>query len=517
MVGLDIGTDSIKIAEAKCAKDGITITGLGIARIPEGVIDNEVIVDPKALGNAIKALLTESGIRTKQVTSSVAGQSCVVIRVIEVPKMAPEELADTMKWEVERQVPWPPSEVILDYQPLEKPNADPNAQNTEVLLAVARQETVDSHVEAILAAGLRPIAIDIEPLAAGRALIDASGNGSKEQIVAVVNIGATDTELGIFENGILTFPSPPLSIAGISFTREISEALGQTLDQAETTKKEYASVRLDGFGVAPGAPVSGPAPSPEPTSLDTAFGPAVQSATSFDIGDQPETAPGAPETAAEPGGFRDTVDGPVFDSPDLVVGPQVEPDASHPEPVEVPAAAGPSFDLDDEAAVPAAPTFDLGEEEPAAAPAAGPVFDLEDEPVPAQAFDLDAAEDQPAQAEPAQQQLVAARSSGDSIEDRVFDAISGVLIDLANELRRSIEYYSTRYGRMPERVFLCGGTAKMPHLDEFLTRELSIPVEVADPVKNLEVRVPGVSDRYLREISPMFSVAVGLAIRDMLG
>jgi len=92
-----------------------------------------------------------------------------------------------------------------------------------------------------------------------------------------------------------------------------------------------------------------------------------------------------------------------------------------------------------------------------------------------------------------------------------------VLIDLANELRRSIEYYSTRYGRMPERVFLCGGTAKMPHLDEFLTRELGIPVEVADPVKNLQVTVPGVSDRYLREISPMFSVAVGLAIRDMIG
>jgi len=73
VVGLDIGTDSIKVAEAKYGKDGITITGLGLAPTPAGSIENEVIVDPKALGAAIKALLAESGIKTKKVVSSVGG------------------------------------------------------------------------------------------------------------------------------------------------------------------------------------------------------------------------------------------------------------------------------------------------------------------------------------------------------------------------------------------------------------------------------------------------------------
>jgi len=54
MVGLDIGADSIKVAEARYGKDGISVTALGIARTPEGVIENEVIVDPKALANALK-------------------------------------------------------------------------------------------------------------------------------------------------------------------------------------------------------------------------------------------------------------------------------------------------------------------------------------------------------------------------------------------------------------------------------------------------------------------------------
>ena len=54
VVGLDIGSDSIKVAEAKYTKDGITITGMGIAPTPQGAIENEVIVDPKAPGRRDK-------------------------------------------------------------------------------------------------------------------------------------------------------------------------------------------------------------------------------------------------------------------------------------------------------------------------------------------------------------------------------------------------------------------------------------------------------------------------------
>jgi len=80
----------------------------------------------------------------------------------------------------------------------------------------------------------------------------------------------------------------------------------------------------------------------------------------------------------------------------------------------------------------------------------------------------------------------------------------------------SLEYYTTRYGKTPERVFLCGGTAKIPRLDEFLSRELGLPVVVADPISNVRVTAPGVSAQYLKEISPLLPVCIGLAIRDML-
>lgn len=525
MVGLDIGTDSIKVAEAKIAKDGITITGVGIARTPQGVIENEVIVDPVGLGNAIKALLAESGIKTKKCVSSVSGASQVVVRVISVPKMKREELAETMKWEVERHVPFSPQEVVMDFQPLDKPSQDPDAPEMEVLLAVAQQQLIDSHVEALLAAGLQPMAIDIEPLAASRSLIDLSQNGAMGETVGIVNIGSTRTDLGVFENGLLAFPSPPLGVAGVNFTREISEALGQTLDQAEVTKREFAAVNLDGFAAAapePDTTTQGPAPADEPTAFATAFGPG---SSTFDL-DEPVAASEPSTPPAATGDYTSTIDGPVFDSPDLAMGP--------------------AFDLGgDEPAAPAGPSFDLDAQEPAA-PAMGPTFDLGgdfgDEPGPAApAFDLSDDEPEPPAEEVAEpsfdlsdagseldhgQQAEAATPVGQpapmpvddgSTEGQVFQAISGVLVDLANELRMSIEYYVNRYSKTPERLYICGGTAKIAKLDEFLTRELGIPVVVADPIKNLPVVAPGVSPQYLNEISPLLPVCIGLAIRDMIG
>ena len=528
VVGLDIGTDSIKVAEAKFAKDGITITGLGIARTPQGVIENEVIVDSKALGDAIKALLAESGIKTKKCVSSVSGASQVVVRVISVPKMKREELAETMKWEVERHVPFSPDQVVMDFQPLDLPGADPDATEMEVLLAVAQQQLIDSHVEAILAAGLSPMAIDIEPLAASRSLVELSSNGAMSETVAVVNIGSSRSDLGIFENGILTFPSPPVSVAGINFTREIAEALGQTLEQAEVTKREFAAVNMDGFQAAQADGQTAPSASSgkptaaEPTVFDTAFSPAAGISTPFDLDD---TAAAPSEPVAEPAmpsDFTTTVDGPVFDVEDDAVGPSL--DVGGPAaPVEpgfdvggddqsAPAPAGPSFDLGGDAQEPTAPAFDLADDEPEPDAVAEPSFDLSDA-----GDEADHGEPAPPREPASGMAGVAVGVDDGSTEAQVFQAISGVLVDLANELRMSLDYYSNRYSKMPERMYLCGGTAKMPKLDEFLSRELGLPVEVADPIKNLAVRIPAASPQYLNEISPLLSVCIGLAIRDMIG
>jgi type IV pilus assembly protein PilM len=95
-VGLDIGSNQIKVAEMRKAGTGVEVVALGVGPTPPEAYENSLIVDAQLLGQAVKNLLKQSGIRTVDCVSSVGGQSAVVVRVIDLPQMSPAELAETM-------------------------------------------------------------------------------------------------------------------------------------------------------------------------------------------------------------------------------------------------------------------------------------------------------------------------------------------------------------------------------------------------------------------------------------
>src|SRR5713226_6122965 len=101
-VGLDIGSNLMKVAEVRRGSRGLEVVAMGLAATPPEAFENSVIVDPQLMGKAVKELLKEAGISNKQCVSSISGQSSVVVRVIEVPQMSASELEETMKWEDER-------------------------------------------------------------------------------------------------------------------------------------------------------------------------------------------------------------------------------------------------------------------------------------------------------------------------------------------------------------------------------------------------------------------------------
>jgi type IV pilus assembly protein PilM len=114
-----------------------------------------------------------------------------------------------------------------------------------VLLAVGQQQMVRAHLETILYAGLNPVAIDVEPLAAARALLV---DGYSELTVALINIGAVKTDISIFERGLLVLPRT-VFVAGDNFTRAVSDATGQPMEQAERLKRLYAEIPPSRTGV----------------------------------------------------------------------------------------------------------------------------------------------------------------------------------------------------------------------------------------------------------------------------
>ena len=247
ILGLDIGTSRIKFVEARMGRNGPVVTNAGIGLTPRDTIANGVIVDPGSLGSAVREVLAAHGVRTKAVVSSVASQSSLVVRPIELPRMTREELEDTMKWEVDRHIPFAASEVVMSYEPLIPPEQLPeDATNMEVLLAVAQEDMIEAHVQTLLAAGLDPLALDVEPLSACRSLVDVDRDrGAYDDTYALLNIGATTTDLSMIRNGLLSF-TRAIPLAGDNVTNAIADALGYEFGEAERAKIEDGTVYLEG-------------------------------------------------------------------------------------------------------------------------------------------------------------------------------------------------------------------------------------------------------------------------------
>lgn len=464
VVGLDIGSYQIKAAELAVTKEGLTVTALAVAPTPPGVVQNGVLIDPQLMGQTVKQMLREAGIRAKRVIGCVAGQSSVVVRIIEVPKMTPQELEETMKWEVERHVPFAPTEAQMAYAPLPVQDTNETNPNMSVLLAVAQVDQINSYVQMLFQAGLDPIAIDIEPLAAGRALLDVKDSqavvrphpgspasfdqsmfGQASESVAIVNVGGANTDISIFENGQLIFPRS-LPLAGDSLTRAISESLDYSPDQAEQIKREYAAVLLDRMADYTGS---------QYTQADQMFG--------YEASDEDFS------------NFR------AASLPDS--GPITAPRSST-EPVERPG----------------------GEEDQAAADGVERT-----QPIPKRTLDLARRSVAP----PTSGAAASYAADTDQLRMQVFDAIVPVLSELATELRRSLDYYRTRsQGQSVQKIILCGGSARLPGLDQFLDHELQVPVTIADPLANFTVSAKNFDPSYLQTIAPVFTIAAGLAARE---
>ena len=264
--------------EARTGRHGPLITAAGIGLTPRDAISNGVIVDPDTLGAAVRQLLEQYGVKTRAVISSVASQSSLVVRPIEVPRMTRQELAQTMQFEVERHIPFAASEVVMDFQPMIPPEQLPeDVQNMEVLLAVAQEDMINNHVETLFRAGLEPTVLDVEPLSACRALIDLNADeGSYDHTYALLNVGANTTDLSIIRRGILSF-TRPVPTAGDQLTQAVADALGYEFHEAERLKIEHAALYVEHGPALPEAsaapaPTAAPPPllAPEPDS-DVAF------------------------------------------------------------------------------------------------------------------------------------------------------------------------------------------------------------------------------------------------------
>lgn len=242
VIGIDIGSQRIKVAEIKSQGRDPVVSALGIADTPEGAVDHTGVYNSDAVGLALKQLLNEIGATTGQAVISIAGQTSVLVRTLEVPRMNPAELKEHMQWEINRNIPFAESTVVSDFKPLA--DEDPGSQNMDVVMAIAPQSAIDTMIACVKKAGRTTAAIDVEPLGIGRSLSLSHDDQYHDQTVCVVDMGHKTTSINIYRSGKLLMPRQ-IPIGGEMFTKGIADGLSVNAVEAERIKIEHASIPDD--------------------------------------------------------------------------------------------------------------------------------------------------------------------------------------------------------------------------------------------------------------------------------
>jgi len=85
---------------------------------------------------------------------------------------------------------------------------------------------------------------------------------------------------------------------------------------------------------------------------------------------------------------------------------------------------------------------------------------------------------------------------------------------IANEIQRSLDFYAaTSADAHIARIFLAGGSAKIPALVKTIEARTGVPVEVMNPFRNIDISAGRFDPEYLQSVAPMAAVSVGLALR----
>ena len=244
-VGLDIDGRYLAAAEV----DGGRIVRGASLDLPEGLLRDGEVTDPKALGQELKRFAAQAGL-PKNLRIGVANQQ-IVVRVIELPRIEDEKQRDAaVRFQAAEAIAMPLDEAVLDHQVASYTEAPDGSPRMQVVLVAARRSMIEAVLEAAKQAGLKPEGVDLDAFALVRTLASASETGPDQSARVYCHLGGV-SNLAIAV-GTACFFTRPLSAvwddedAGARLADEIRLSIDYYMTQAQA--KPVGEVVLSGVG-----------------------------------------------------------------------------------------------------------------------------------------------------------------------------------------------------------------------------------------------------------------------------
>jgi len=238
LLGVAINTTSVKLMELSRTGSRYQVEAYAIEPLPAQAVVEKSIADTQVVGEALERALRKSKSSLRGAVAAVAG-SAVITKTIEMDAgLSDDELESQIKVEADQYIPFPIEEVALDFE-VQGISAR-NTERVDVLLAACRREYVETLEATLDIAGLKAGVVDVEAYALERAcslLSSQLGQDWQNQVVAVVDLGATITTLSVLHKGRIIYSREQL-FGGQQLTDEIQRRYGLSAEEAEFAKKK---------------------------------------------------------------------------------------------------------------------------------------------------------------------------------------------------------------------------------------------------------------------------------------
>jgi type IV pilus assembly protein PilM len=253
LLGLDITTSSIKLIELAMSGGQYRVESYAAEPTPPNAMNEKTLVDPQAVGEAIRRAVKRSGARTREAAIAISGDAAIT-KVIQMPRgLRESELEAQVEMQADQYIPFPMDEVSYDFEVLGPSEKD--GESVDVLLVASRSENVEQRRAAVAAAGLSARIVDVEAFAlenACRLMTHQMPDGGIDHSVAVADFGASSTTFSVLRNLKVVY-TRDFAFGGQQLTEEIMRTYGLSMEEAGRAKKEgglphnYQAEVLDPF------------------------------------------------------------------------------------------------------------------------------------------------------------------------------------------------------------------------------------------------------------------------------
>jgi len=232
VVGIDIGSSSIKVVEVQNRDDVLTLTTYGELQLgpyANKEIGQSLSLDAKQEQQALVDILRESAVKAGNGVFAMPLSSSFVT-TINLEAGEKEDLSPRVRVEARKYIPVPITDVALDWAEIST-EAEKKSGSREVLVAAIQNEALSRFKVLMQFVNLKQPPTEIECFSAIRAAYN-----SEIEHIAVIDIGAVTTKLYIAEGGVLQ-RMHRVRAGGAIATKRISETLDINFEKAEVLKR----------------------------------------------------------------------------------------------------------------------------------------------------------------------------------------------------------------------------------------------------------------------------------------